>query len=72
MGSNPTTATIFQKMNTEHPEEVINHCIDNRLSFSQAYQELIEEKLTRLEKELSDLKSEVLLAKRKAERKLID
>lgn len=55
-----------------HSQEVIDYCIDNRLSFSQAYQELIVEKLTRLQKQLSDLKSEVILAKRKAERKLVD
>jgi len=57
----------MKKMNTKHPEEVIDYCIDNRLSFSQAYQELIVEKLTRLQKQLSDLKSEVILVKRKAE-----
>jgi len=57
-------------MNTKHSEEVINYCIDNRLSFSQAYQDIIVEKLTRLQKQLSDLKSEVILTKRKAESEL--
>ena len=57
-------------MKTKHQQEVVDHCIDNRMSFLESYQELIENKLTELEKEISDFKSELIAAKKKAESKL--
>lgn len=57
-------------MEQKHKEEVINYCIDNRTSFYEAYGILIQEKLTKLEEEISQFKSEVIETKRQQEAKL--
>ena len=56
--------------NLEHKEEVVDYCIDNRVGFYEAYDILIQEKLTKLEEEISQLKSEVIETKRQQEAKL--
>ena len=43
----------------EHPEEVINYCIDNKVSFEKAYAAIIDEKLNLIEDELADLRKDM-------------
>ena len=43
----------------EHDLDVVNYCIDNKVSLLEAYQILIEAKLEKLETELSSFKAEV-------------
>ena len=43
----------------KHSEEVVNYCIDNKVSFAMGYIELIDEKLDKLDKELADLRKDV-------------
>ena len=54
----------------KHEEEVIDFCIDNRISFLEAYKKLIENKLDKLEEEVSDFKSEVMDAQRQEKNKI--
>tara|TARA_R100001463_G_scaffold15629_2_gene40753 strand:- start:709 stop:882 length:174 start_codon:yes stop_codon:yes gene_type:complete len=46
----------------EHSEEVVNYCIDNKVSFAMGYVELIDEKLDKLVKELADLRKDLEFA----------
>jgi len=43
----------------EHPEEVINYCIDNKVSFEKAYAAIIDEKLDLIDNELADLRKDM-------------
>ena len=40
----------------KHPEEVINYCIDNKLSFAEGYAAIIENKLNSIEEGYKDLR----------------
>ena len=46
----------------KHDLDVVNYCIDNRVSFLEGYQILIEAKLEKLETEISSFKTEVKAA----------
>ena len=43
----------------KHSEEVINYCIDNRLTFEEGYVQLIEQKLNKVDEDLHDLRQDV-------------
>lgn len=40
----------------KHTEEVVNYCIDNKVSFAKGYVAIIDNKLDTLDKELADLR----------------
>ena len=46
-------------MNEKHSDEVINYCIDNKLTFAEGYCQLIDQKLNKLDKLAASLKSDV-------------
>ena len=46
-------------MNENHSDEVINYCIDNKLTFAEGYCQLIDQKLNNLDKLTASLKSDV-------------
>lgn len=46
-------------MNEKHSDEVINYCIDNKLTFAEGYCALIDDKLNGLSSDLNDLKMDV-------------
>ncbi len=43
----------------KHSQEVINYCIDNRVTFAEGYFAFINNKLDTLDKELADLRKDV-------------
>ena len=49
---------MIEKTN-QHPEEVINHCIDNRRTFVESYVAIIDEKIANLDKGLHNLRRDV-------------
>lgn len=42
-----------------HTDEVINYCIDNRLTFAEGYVQLIEQKLNKVDEGLQELRKDV-------------
>ena len=43
----------------KHTDEVINYCIDNSLTFEEAYVQLIEQKLNNVDEGLQELRKDV-------------
>jgi len=43
----------------KHSQEVINYCIDNRVTFAEGYSAFLNNKLDKLDKELADLRKDV-------------
>jgi hypothetical protein len=43
----------------KHTEEVVNYCIDNKVSFAKAYVAITDNKLDTFDKELADLRKDV-------------
>ena len=46
----------------KHPEEVINHCIDNKVSIEEGYAAIIDKKLNNVDKGLYELRREIEFA----------
>lgn len=44
-----------------HSPELIDYCIDNKLTFAEGYADMIEKKLSKLEEELRDLRRDIEL-----------
>ena len=49
----------MQKKKDEIPEEVIDYCIDNKVSIEEGLKAFIEMKLEKVENDLTDLKGDV-------------
>lgn len=49
----------MQKKNDEIPEEVIDYCIDNKVSIEEGLKTFIEMKFEKVENDLTDLKGDV-------------
>jgi hypothetical protein len=49
----------MQKKKDEIPEEVIDYCIDNKISIEEGLKAFIEMKLEKVENDLTDLKEDV-------------
>ena len=46
----------------KHSEEVVNYCIDNKVSFAEGYVAIIDKKVTEAEKQLADLRQAIEFA----------
>ena len=46
----------------KHSEEVVNYCIDNKVSFAEGYVAVIDKKVTEAEKQLADLRQAIEFA----------
>ena len=44
-----------------HSPELIDYCIDNKLTFAEGYADMIDKKLSELEEELRDLRRDIEL-----------
>jgi|11BtaG_2_1085332.scaffolds.fasta_scaffold99518_2 hypothetical protein len=42
-----------------HSPELIDYCIDNKLTFAEGYAAMIEQKLSKLEEDLRDLRRDI-------------
>ena len=43
----------------KHSEEVVNYCIDNKVSFAEGYVAVIDKKVAEAEKQLADLRKAI-------------
>lgn len=44
---------------SKHSEEVVNYCIDNKVSFAEGYVAVIDKKVAEAEKQLADLRKAI-------------
>ena len=54
-----SSVTLVPTLNSRSQEEIINYCIDNKVSFEKAYAAIIDEKLNLIEDELADLRKDM-------------